>query len=76
MEEIVEIGRGKYNNHHTGLLITVGGTYLFLFDNTDTGWVLSERYSKKFCDRFPRYKTAWWVDRSEVVLSNEIGEIK
>ena len=76
MEEIVEIGRGKYINHHTGLLINIDGGYLFLFDNNNTGWVLSERYRKEICDRFPQYKTAWWVDRDEVVLTDVLGEIK
>lgn len=75
MEEIVEIGRGKFNNH-TGLLIAVGGTYLFLFDNSATGWLLSERYYKEFCDRFPQYKTAWWVSIDEVTLTDVLGEIK
>lgn len=76
MEEIEEIGRGIYNKRHTGLLISVNGTCLFLFDNSNTGWWIDERYHQDFCKRFSKFKTAWWVDRTEVVLTNEIGEIK
>lgn len=73
MTKIVEIGRGVYNSY-TGLLISVNDSLLFLFDNSDIGWTLDTYES--IVKRFPQYKTAWWVDREETNLTNEIGEIK